>query len=32
MVVTEPLSNRVRQATEPDTPSAQTVADLMGDT
>jgi len=32
IVVIEPLSRRVRHATDPGTPSAQTVADLMGDT
>ena len=32
MVVIDPLSKRVRHATAPGTPSAQTVADLMGDT
>ena len=32
IVVIEPLSSRVRHATDPGTPSAQTIADLIGET
>ena len=32
MVVTEPLSRRMRHAAEPGTPRAHAMADLIGDT